>query len=328
MFEELLGSLFSIESIARNLEVLPDAKTKVMDDLYPESMRSTHPFAQIGVREFKQIAHAVPVVRRGTQSYELGGGRGSIDFIEPQPIDTEMFVTAKELNDLKTLDPGGQDAWVQSKLNYGRNVLRATAEALACQSITGSISYPMKISGGFDTYTVDFGTVGIVTPAKQWNATGATLADVYKTLEKMAEGIEDNGFGVQVEFRAGSAVYAFLVSLIAGAPNDSRINAKVSNEGIVLGEYVIRKLKGRYRNPQTKNYVNAIGDNEILAVDKGTGFALKYMAIDNLNAGLAALPLFVNVVADAKGKGYTLNFLSTPFPMPIVDAMKKATVLS
>ncbi len=326
--DELLGQLFSQQSIAAALAIMPDVKTKVMDDVYPENMRSLHSFAQISLQELTEIARAVPVVRRGSQSVNIGGASGSINFIEPQPIDTVYHVSAKELNDLKMLSSDGHEVWVQNKIEYGRRILRATADALSCQSLTGTISYPMKIDGGFDIYTISFGTVPAVTPTKMWNSTGATIGDVNDTLNKMTETIEDNGFGIQVEFRCGAAVENFLVNLISTLSNDTRIAAKVGEDYIQIGKHKIKMLKARYWNPQTNTNVNAIGDNEIQAIDMGTDRAFKYMAIDNLNAELAALPIFVNPVRDPMGKGYSLNFMSTPFPIPRVKAMAKATVLS
>jgi len=326
--DELIGQLFSTQSIAAALAILPDIHTRVMDDIYPESVRATHEFAHIGVDELTQIAHAVPVVRRGSQSYALGGGSGNLKFIEPQPIDTNYFISAKELNDVKMLSQDGQQTWVQNKIDYGRKTLRATAEAIACQSLTGTISYPMKIEGGFDTYTLAFGTVASVTPTKMFNATGATIGDINDTLNKMAEAIEDSGFGMKVEFRCGAAVESFLVGMIGALSNDTRIIAKVDAAGIQIGRHTIKMLKGRYRNPQTKAYVNAIGDNELLALDMESGFRFRYLAIDDLDAGLAPLPLFVNQIQTKDPSGYKLIYKSTPLPIPVVSAMRKATVLS
>ena len=326
--EELLALLFSGQNVAAALALLPDLKTKVMDDLYPESVRTTHPFAQISLHELTEIAHAVPVVRRGTQSIPLGNGAGQISFIEPQPIDINKFVTAKELNDIKLLSPDGQQTWLNDKIDYGRKTLRATAEALACQSLTGTLDFPMKIDGGYDTYTLSFGTVEDVVPTKMWDAAGSTLADVNKTLNKMAEKIEDNGFGMKVEFRCGANVETFLVELIGSIQNDTRIIAKVTEEHIIIGKHRIKKLKGRYRNPQTKVFENAIGDNVIQAIDVDAGFRFRYLAIDDIEAGLAALPMFVKTIISQNPSGYQVFFKSTPLPIPVVKAMNKSTVLA
>jgi hypothetical protein len=326
--DELLGQLFTTQSIAASMAILPEIHTRVMDDIYPESVRATHEFAHIGVDELTQIAHAVPVVRRGTQSYALGGGNGKVQYIEPQPIDTNYFISAKELNDVKMLSKDGQQTWVNNKLDFGRKTLRATAEALACQSLTGSINFPMKVDGGFDTYTLSFGTVGTVTPTKMFNATGATIGDVNDTLNKMAEALEDSGFGMKVEFRCGAAVESFLVGLIGALSNDTRIIAKVDASGIQIGRHTIKMLKGRYRNPQTETYANAIGDNDLLAIDMESGFRFRYLAIDDLDAGLAATQIFVNPLKSTDPSGWKLIYKSTPLPIPVVSAMKKATVLS
>jgi len=326
--DELLLKLFGAQSVVAALATLADIKTRVMDDLYPESVRATHPFAQISLQELTDIAHAVPVVRRGTQSIPLGNGSGQISFIEPQPIDVNKFITAKELNDLKLLSADGQQSWLNEKIEYGRKTLRATAEALACQSLTGKLDFPMKIDGGYDTYTLSFGTVATITPTKAWDATDATLADVNDTLNKMAEKIEDNGFGMKTEFRCGAKVESFLVNLIGEIKNDTRIVSKVTEEFIVIGKHKIKMLKGRYRNPQTKAFVNAIADNDIQAIDVDAGFRFRYLAIDDVEAGLAALPLFVKTILSQDPSGYRVFFKSTPLPIPVVKAMNKATVLT
>lgn len=328
MFEDLIAELFSPENVAARINAMSDINTKVMDDIYPSGVRGTHPFATIGIAELTEIAKAVPVVRRGTQSVSIGGGTGSISFIEPQPIDVSRFVTAKELNDLKLLDPNAQNTWLDGKLVYMRNTVRATSEALSCQSLTGAINYPMKIDGGFDSYQISFGTVATITPTKVWDAAGSTIGDVNDTLNKMSEALEDDGFASDIEFRIGALVESFLVGLIGSLGNDTRIIAKVDADYIYIGKHKLKMSKGRYYNPQTKAYVNAIGDKVVQAIDMAGGFSFKYLAIDDIDAGLAATPLFINPKKADDPSGYKIIAKSTPLPIPVPSAMNKSTVLA
>lgn len=324
----MLKNLFSVAAVAISIKQLPELKTPIMDTFYPEETRTKHTFATIGVDEITEIVKAVPVVRRGSSAVGIGGSTGSIKFIEPQPVIVSDFVDAKTLNDIKVLNQNGQQVYVNSRVDFMRKTIRATSEALCAQSLSGTISFPMKTESGMDTYTIEFGTVPTYTISTKWDVANTTLQMIIDDLSAMSEAIETDGFGANVEFYAGKKVFATVSAKIAALPNDQRSDAKVSGSTITLGGYTIYRFVATYYDPKTKMRVKAIADTSIQAKSKDTPFSFKYLAIDDLDAGLQPEPLFVKTIKSEDPSGYKLLGHSKPLPIPVVKAMRKATAVS
>jgi len=161
-----LNTLFNRDTIVKALKELPDLNTPLMDTVYKN--KKQHPFIMIGVDELKTTIRNVPIIRRGSSAYKIPSGENTISFIEPQPIEIEDFISAKELNDVETFNAINTNNWTQNKINIFRQSIRATCEALCAQSLNGSISYPMKLeAGNYATYSVDFGNPLEVTTTKK-----------------------------------------------------------------------------------------------------------------------------------------------------------------
>lgn len=324
----MLKKLFTAQAIAHAIKTLPEYKTPVMDTFYPGNIRTTHPFSMIGIDEISETVKAVPVVRRGTASVSLGGGSRSQTYIEPQPIDVNSFVGAKDLNDLKLLDNSGQQTYVNSKVDFIRKTVRATSEALCAQSLSGKISYAMKTESGMDTYEVDFGTVGAYTISEKWEASTTKLDHVLTHLMDMAETIETNGFGSNVEFYAGKTAFSKVAAMVMALGNDTRIEAKVDGNVIKLGGYLITRMAATYYDPKTKTMKKAIDDKFVQAIGKDAAFGFKYLAIDDLDAGLQAMPIFINPMKVSDPSGWKIMGQSKPLPIPVVKAMVKAQAIT
>lgn len=323
----MLKHLFSIEAVAVAINTLPEIETPILDEFYPKEIRQQHPFASIGLNELIEIAKAVPVVQRGGTAVAIGSGKGAISLIEPLPVYIQEFVEAKTINDLKILTTAGQQAYVNSRIDFMRRTVYATMEALAGQSLSGAISYAMKTEAGLDTYEVNFGTIPTFTPTKKWDLPTTTLKDVRKDLRTMAKMIQKAGFGSKVKFRTGETVFDALVDKIEALPNDQRSDARVDGNVISLGGgFKINLFVSSYYDPKLKDYVQPIADTEIQAFSENISFNFKYLAIDDLDAGLQPTPLFIKTVKQEAPSGYNLIGNSKPLPIPVVKSMVKATV--
>lgn len=316
------------KKVAESLNRLPEAKTPVMDEFYPSSIRSQHPSAYINISEITAVTKAVPVVMRGTMPVSIGTGAGQTNRIEPQPIDVIMSVAGAELNDIKAYDGEGEKAWLDSKTLYARNTVRITAEAIAIQSLSGTISFPMKTEDGMDTYTVKFGDVLTHEPTKLLDAADADIDTVVEVLSSMAETLEEAGSVGDITWKASKDVFAVLVKLLKGGGETTALRVKIGTNKITIDDdIVIERFNRRYYDPATKTWKSAIADKTLKAVIKDS-FGFRYLALDNVDAKLKPLPFFINPIKRDLPSGWVLNALSKPFPIPDPNAICDAVVIS
>ncbi len=319
-----LGKLLQNPKIvAEVIKTLPPIRTKVLDDVYARKV--THPFPQIGIKEVQDVAGAVPVVRRGAPGVPVSGGDVSISYIEPQPIKVTDSVTAVDANNLKSMGSQGYRAFLAQKLDTLRRKIKATTEALAAQSITGKISYPIRLENGKDdTYEVDFGSPLSYTPPKTWSS--ADLRDVFSQLVEIEAVLQEEGIANSVTFWAGKSAFMELVGKIQSLNSNTVPKPEVNGNKINLFGYEIEMVNQKYRLPDG-TLKPVVPDNKIVAFDKNAGFTLFYLAIDNFKAGLQAVPMFISSYQTQDGSSFVVQAESKPLPVPIVKAICWATVL-
>ncbi len=319
-----LKHIITPKNVREQLGKLSPLNTPVMDDIYPASVRDTYPFDTISIDEISSIAKAVPVVNRGSASVTLGGGSSSLKTIEPLPIIVNKPITAAELNRIKTLTASGQSSWLRNTIDFARRTIRSTTEALCAQSLTGKISFAMKTEDGLDTYVVDYGNTLKITSNFTWGPS-VKIGNIFSDLSDMAALIEENGGGAAVEFRAGKNVYARLLDVVGGLQS-AAISTKVTDNAIYIGGYKISRYNTKYFDPATKKYKPVLNDNGIKAIAKDGGFAFRYLAIDDVDAGLQPLPLWLNPIKLSDPSGYKVIAQSKPLPIPSVKSICDATV--
>jgi hypothetical protein len=321
-----LKKFFTREAIVDTLQRLPELKTPVMDLLYTD--RRNHPFPVVGYRDLNLPAGNIPVVRRGSQSYPLTPTDGKISMIEAQPVNPSVYLSAADLNNLKLLDPQGQQAYIDNQIDNLRRPCRATAEALSAQSLTGKIAYPLRADGGaYLTYEVDFGTPASVTISKKWDDANTKVADIVKSLGQIIDTLKKTAPAMDVQFLCGFDVYAALVDKIGALPNSAI--AQVGADYISLGGVAkIQLLSANYIDLTTNEAVSAIPAKTILAVDRSSGFKLLYAALDQMDAGLVALPFYAQPVTTQDPSGVKIIGESKPLPVPNVKGIVKAVVLT
>lgn len=321
-----LRKFFTPSAVAQALKSMPPIPTQILDKIY--TTKRQHPLPVLGIDEITKIIQTVPVIRRGTPAVPIDGETRQIQYIEPQPIEASTFLDATKLNNLKLLDKSGIQMWVNDEIDDIRRTIRWTTEALAAQSLTGSISYPMKTANGYDTYTVTFGEPVSYTPPTLWSDTSITIAKILKDLIEIAKKIKENGYGRQIAWLAGSDVFITLAEkVIALNAKNDRFNATVTENSINIAGFVIELASGFYKDPQTGNVVDVIDSKKLYAVALDAPFTLYYCAIDDLDANLLPMPLYVMAQKKQDPSGYKIIGKSKPLPVPVPKAICIANCL-
>lgn len=319
---------FTPAAVALHLQALPVLETFIMDLIYGN--RITHPLPVLGVDELLSITGNVPVVRRGTAAFSLSGESKGITYLEPQPVDVSSFLGAVDLNNLKLLGEQGIEYWVRSKVDTQRRAVRATTEAMACQSLSGSIAYPMKTDSGLQTYSVNFGSILSYTISALWDAEGTTLGAILLDLIGMGNVIKRaSGYGSKIVYLAGQNAYIAVANKILAAVQDGNvINAQVTDKGINLAGFTIMLATGGYKDLANNNaWVPSVPDDEVLAVAVDAPFKLFYCALDDLDANLLPMPFFSKPVKMDNPSGYNIIGMSKPVPVPVPKAICNATAV-
>lgn len=325
-----LRKYFTPASVARTLAVLPPLKTPVMDLIYPESSRQNHPLPVIGVDEISRSVKNVPVVKRGAPAVSIDGGTEAISYIEPQPVDVSTFVDGVTLNNLKLLLANGNEKGIQqyvdNRIDLLRKASRKTAEAISAQSLTGTISYPMKTSGGYDTYTISFGSTLEFVPAKLWSAVDATLEEILMDLININTLITQQGVGSEIVYLAGKTAFVKLAAKIIGLSDSGTVSAKITENAIQIASFTIRLFNGTYEDPSTGTVYDVVPANKICAVAIDAPFAFYYCALDDIDAGLLPMPFYASPEKKKNPSGIEIVGKSKPLPVPVTKAICWATV--
>jgi len=322
-----IRNLFTRESVVRHLAALPPLKTVVMDTIFANRPQS--PLPVVSAHEIHAVINALPLVRRGAPSIAATRQTGSLDLYEPFPIRPNVTVAGMDLNNLKLLDGQGKEAWAQGRTDYLRRAVRKTTEGIAAQALTGRVQWPVQLEGGaFDVYDVNFGTVLSHTPAKKWDVASpaSKLVDVYNVLTAMQELLEEEGYGSTVEIWAGATAFNALFKLAEANVSTAKFQVEITDVGINVAGYMVKRRSEKYRNPQTGSMVSVVAANDVLMVAQDADHRLVYCAVDDLDANLAALPLFVKPIEMKDPSGWKLVAESKPFPIPNVRGICKATV--
>lgn len=313
-------------AIARTIDRAPPLLAPVRNTVYTNAQ--THPLPLIGLDEIQHVISNVPVVRRGTQAVAMNAGGSDILYIEPQGVDVSTFVSAAEMNNWRVLSGASIQSIIDSKVMRQQLTVRKTTEALCAQSLTGAISYPMKVDGGgTDTYEIDFGAPLTVTPALTWDHADATVETMYLHLVAMDEAIQAKGWGGNLLTFAGKTAFSkLIVAANAGAENNA-IKVRVDKDSVWLGTYQIKMTAATYKDASgvaTKE----IPDNSLCMVDLAAPHTLWFLSIDDLEAGLVALPFFASPEYRRNPSGADILGRSKPLPAPVVKAICWSIVTS
>lgn len=322
-----LRSVFSFQAQVRRLEALPVIQTVVMDEVFKD--RPQHGLPVVNAQDIKRRVRTMPVIRRGAPSLAMPSEGVSISAYEPLPIAINDSVGATDVNNLKLIGEQGVEAWAAQKTDSLRRTVRQTSEAIASQALTGKIAWPIQLSGGgTETYEVDWGDPVTVTAPKKWDATGAGLTDVVKTLMAMRKGLRRKGFGGgAVKYWAGEDAFLGLLKLAEAYQGDA-IRVEFKDGSIIVGAAEIVLRTEEYPDPVAVNTWRPVQpSNQVRIIDPSGGHVMPYCALDDFDAKLAPLPLFIKPIRQDDPSGYKLVAMSKPFPVPSMDAIGVCTVV-
>ena len=322
-----IAGLFTREAIVRYLKSLPVLKTPVMDSIFTDRPQLGLPL--VGADMILETAHALPVVRRGSPSIPVTSESGSTAFYEPLPIRPSKQVSGVDLNNIKLLGQSGRDAWATERTDTLRRAVRKTVEALCAVALSGTLQWPIKLEGaGFEIWEIVFGTILSETPGKLWSADGAKLKDVFALLQAMQEKIQEKGYGGTVEIWAGKTAYETLFGLAEASTTTAKLRLEITDAGINVGGFLVKRRAERYRNPQNGAMVPVLADTKVRMIATDAGHKLPYCALDDLDANLQPLPFFVKPIKQDDPSGWKLVAESKPFPIPNTNGICDATAVS
>lgn len=323
-----LRKYFTPQAIVASLASLPNLKTPVMDLLFQDTQNIPRPI--VGWKDLGLPEGNIPVVRRGTASYPLGASNGTINWIEPQPVSPSEYLKGADLNNLRMMNETSIQQEINNVFDRLRRVCRATAEALAIQSLTGKINYFMRADGGaLIPYEVEYGTIGDASAnvTTKFDAAGAKASTVIKGIEAILEVLKEKVDGNDIEILAGFDVFAALCDLAGATSNKSVMEASAT--GITVGGgFTIRLFSGTYRNLITNTAVSVVPAKHLLVVDKQAGFKMLYAALDSMETGQQALPFFATYEEKKDPPGVNIIGESKPLPVVNVKGIVKAQVLT
>lgn len=324
---DILRVLFSRENMIRRLQALPAIATVVMDEVFTN--RPQMASATVPVEDVAQIVRTMPLIQRGGASLSMGTSGSSISAYEPLPISIHAFVTAADVNTLRQYDPQGLEAWATQKTNTLRQTVRRTTEGMAAQAINGKIEWPIQLTGGgTDIYTVEWGTPVKVTPKKKLGVADASIETVIDILSDMRKALRRKGFaGGAVKVWAGEEAYSAILRL-AAKYEGTVVEVKVQEDCILLGSTKIVQRNEEYPHPLKKDtWVPIQSAKTLRMIDPAGGHQMPYCALDDFDAKLAPLPLFVKPIKFDDPSGYKLVAQSKPFPVPNMEAIAESEVL-
>lgn len=309
-------ALFALAVQVKTFKQLDPLETSVMDIVFKS--RPQHPMALIGVKDIIDITQTAPVISRSAPATPVGEGSTSYSFIEPLALNPSDFISAAELNDLKTWGIATKEAWLKSKQDKLRKIVRRSTEGIAATSLTGTIEWPLKLeSGAWDTYRIQFGTPLTYVPSKLWDAETATIVEVYNTLMKMRKALRRKGYGGKIEIWAGDKVYLALLKLVDSVKSTAKQNIRIERveSGIDVGGYLIKPMDETYQNPRTKTAVDKVPAHKLVMIALDAGHSCYYCALDDLDARLQPLPFFLKPIVKQNPSGIDVLGMSKPLPV-------------
>jgi hypothetical protein len=318
-------NFFARVALLAALSRLPPLRTMVMDLVFPEAVRKSHPFDKLTWADLGLPTKNIPLITRGSVSYALTPGEGSVKIIDPANFTPSMFLSAADCNRINSLEAGGKQVLFDNYIDTLRRAIRKSTEALAIQAITGKISYDLRTAdGGMDLYEVNFGAPKAVNPSAKWDAANTNFGDIVAGVGEIVNDLQDTSDGTDIVHLIKFDVYKALAN--KAATNKDLI--KVAEDHIMVGTSKFHLCNARYWSYKEKKYKEAIPDKCAITLAKDDAFSLFYCALDSFDADFAGLPFFVREHWTDDPEGVKFIGQSRPMPVPNVDAIRKAQVLA
>lgn len=306
--ENFLKSYFTQNNIADVLTKMSKPNTPIKDLLFPENTRKQKASAYLALSEVKDTIKAIPIVKRGAQSYPLSSEGKSSTLIEVEGFRASEILHAKELNDVG-LTGDNINSLLSERVEKVRDRISISTEILCAQSLSGKISYPVVTAGGLnDTYEVEIGKPVNMTAT---NIKGKTLDEVFIALEAQFTEQIKTGESTDVRFLCGIDAYSEIISIATNA----KTALQWTDYGCVLfGKYKLQPMSGTYVLPGKTDVTNIVDTKSIQTINIANTGKLFYTALDDVDARLAPLPFFAKQVKIDDPSGYKIIGMSKPFP--------------
>ncbi|WP_027368434.1 hypothetical protein [Desulfocurvibacter africanus] len=81
---------------------------------------------------------------------------------------------------------------------------------------------------------------------------GVKLDDVFEALTAIREPLKAEGYGGEVETQALGDVYNVLFGLAENSRTTAKIRVEITDQGINIGGFLIRRRAGKYRDPEMR----------------------------------------------------------------------------
>ncbi|MGR5240213.1 major capsid protein [Photobacterium damselae] len=327
---QLISQILNQDFIAGLLvEFKKNHKTKypIRDLIYGKGKQ--HPFSSIALSDLQKELSNIPLVRRGTEAYALDRGKGGINKIDPNGVEMSDFISAADINDLAVLFAQHGEAaiktYLKNRINDMLIIAQKTTEALAAQSLTGTIAYPMKTDAGDDLYQVKFGSP--VQYAETKLTKESKVSELYQYLDAMHGEMQKKFYGDDVITLAGSKAFAMALE-IAATSTQKVIMVKMDvKDQINIGGYIIQKAAGKYKGVNGA-MTDAVNEKSFCMIDLNANHQLWYLALDDIKAGNKPLPFFASQDVKTNPSGVEIIGRSKPLPAPITNAICWSTVLA
>ena len=327
MFQLDLSRYFTTDSIIKALIAMPELKSPVLYNIYTEDKRKNHPLPTVSVTDLQQMVKNIAITKRGGEPVPVYEDAMNITHIEPQPFRPSERLSGVSVNNLKLLDDTGVELLVNNKIDRLRRIVRASTEAMAAQSLKGSISYPMAMDGGFGTYSVDFGSTLSHTVGTAWGDSGITMDSILSDLISMEAAIQsETHYGSDIRFWAGQDAFMALAKVVQDINNTS-ISGIIDSKTINIAGFKVELMNSSYSDIASGSQVKVVDTDKIMAFAADAPFELVYTVIDDLDSNLTAMPFFVKHVKDPRSSTIEIIAESKPLPVPYTKGICWATAL-
>lgn len=326
---DVMGALapyFTQDAIADMVSDLPPVETPIKNLLYPEANQKQKNSPYIKVSDIIDTTGAPPVVRRGSRAYPVDGTSEENRLIEVQPIKLSSFLLGKEINDLIALGRTESiDAIVREKIEYLRDETSKASEIMACQSLSGEISYPLATGESIDSrYDIAFGTINTMPAA---NIASDDLGKLRVKLEAQLEAQRKTGASGDVRFLAADDVYTAISAMIFAAGANPPV-VWTEYGFILFGRYKIMSMSNTFVLPGETASRPVIPAGYLQTVDLKKSGMLFYASLDDMDANLAPLPFYAKPLKSDNPSGVTILSESKPLCAPAVKKMVRRKVLN
>lgn len=328
--------LWSPQRVAQVITNRESYGTPVTDTYYPEARRQAWDDVTVPLSLITERTRAVPLVLRGAPGVTVPGDSGSISLIQPQPIKTVDGFTAADYNNRRLYGRATVEQFADRLTVRHTDIHRKTREALAAQSLTGRIDFPISGANGqvVDVFSLSFGAVHAWAPSVNWTAAGTTIGQIHRDLSDLRTERTRRGYRTD-RIKIGRALFAALLDKVGAYANDGRVPARIAEDGsIQIGGFRLTEMAEQYDHPGLADFgqpggavpagfKDVIGENELIADDTAAGWTMLSVRLDNFKMAPNPGPLGTVVEMSPDGGQLDLYFESKPFPIPPAPAISR-----